>query len=389
MTYDFDALIERAGSNSLKWDVRDGELPMWVADMDFLVAPVIRQTVLEKASSGIFGYGIVPPGFAQAVHAWWEGRYGFGIESEWVQFCHGIVPAVSSLIRTLAEPGEGVVIQSPVYNCFYYSIEKSARTALINNLPYRNGQYGIDWDDLEAKLSDPRARMFLLCNPQNPTGQIWSPEELARMGEMAAAHQVTVISDEIHCDITEPGLAYTPFASVNQTCANTSITLVSPTKSFNIPGLQTSVAIVPDPALRKLTAASLSRDELTGPNSFAVEALIAAYTQGGDWLDAMRDYVWQNKALLSDFVGKHMPELHVIPGESTYLSWVDCSGLTEDATAFCTFLRQQTGLYVNPGELYGDNAKAFFRINLACPSSRVEDALERLSRGVAEWKARD
>ena len=388
MMYDFDAVVSREGMNSLKWDVGEGELPMWVADMDFETAPAITEAVMRKASTGIFGYGIVPESFYEAIRSWWLTRYGWEISADWISNCTGIVPAVSSLIRTFAGPGEGVVLMSPAYHCFYASIRNSSRVVLADDLALDGPGFRIDWTDLEARLADPRAKIFLLCNPHNPTGQIWSEEDLGRMGELASQHGVVVISDEIHCDITEPGTSYTPFASVSEICAGNSITLVSPTKSFSIPGLQTSVVIVPDPELRVRAAAGLKRDELTEPNSFAVEALVAAYTQGEDWLDQMRGYVFHNKDFFAESVAADLPDLDVIPSQATYLSWVDCGSLTEDATEFCAFLREKTGLIVNPGAMYGDNTRTFFRINLGCPLSRVEDALGRLAHGITAWKTR-
>jgi len=387
--YDFDTLIPREGMNSLKWDVREGELPMWVADMDFATAPEITRAVMEKAARGVFGYGVVPPEFSQTIRSWWARRYGWEMSAEWVSNCTGIVPAVASLVRTFVEAGKGVVMQSPAYNCFYDSIRNSSRVVLANDLVQDGKEFRIDWADLEAKLADIRAKVLLLCNPHNPTGAIWSEEDLARMGEMAADNGVIVISDEIHCDITEPGTSYTPFASVNDLCARNSITLVAPTKSFSIPGLQTSAVIIPDPDLRAEAVAGLKRDELTEPNSFAVEALIAAYTNGEDWLDQMRAYVFRNKAYFADSVDADMPELDVVPSQATYLTWVDCGSLTEDATEFCDFLREKTGLIVNPGAMYGDNTRTFLRINLGCPRSRVEDALSRLAHGISDWKAQE
>jgi len=383
MTHDFDTIIDRRHTNAVKWDIAETELPMWVADMDFATAPAITQAVLAKAAAGVFGYGIVPDEFGQAIARWWADRYHWTIEQPWIQFCDGIVPAISSLVRTLAEPGEGVVVQSPVYNCFYSSIRNSGRVVLTNDLAYAGGRFHIDWAGLDATLGDPRAKLFLLCNPQNPTGQIWSRTDLARLGELAATHHVVLVSDEIHCDITRPGSAYTPFA-LAAGGAN-SITLVSPTKSFNIPGLQTAAMIVPDADLRVRAVAGLNRDEVAEPGAFAVEAAIAAYTHGGDWLDDMRAYVWANQDYFADFVAEHLPALSVIPGQATYLAWVDCTGLTDDGTRFADFLRAQTGLIVNPGQMYGENTKGFIRVNLACPRALVEDGLTRLAAGVAAW----
>ncbi|MDR0283726.1 MAG: pyridoxal phosphate-dependent aminotransferase [Propionibacteriaceae bacterium] len=387
--FDFDTVLDRRGTNSVKWDVAAGELPMWVADMDFATAPAITAAVADKARSGIFGYGTVPAAYGEAIAAWWGGRYGWTVDPEWVVFCDGIVPAVSSFVRTFAGEGEGVVLQSPDYNCFYSSVRNSGRTVLVNNLAYDRAarRFTIDWADLEARLADPLAKVFLLCNPQNPTGQIWSADDLARMGALAAAHGVTVIADEIHCDITAPGTTYTPYASVAHNEPN-SITLVSPTKSFNIPGLQAAAVIVPDPGQRARVAASLNRDEIVDPGAFAVEATIAAYSAGAEWLDALREYVWGNRRFFEAYVAERLPELVVIPAEATYLVWVDCGALGADSDQFAAFLREQTGLFVNPGGMYGDNTRTFIRVNLACPRTLVEDGLARLAAGVAKWQTR-
>jgi len=384
MGYDFDLVTDRRGTNSLKWNVGATELPMWVADMDFTTAPAIIDAVMEKARQGVFGYEVVPNTFNQAIANWWSSRYAWTIGRDWIHFVDGIVPAISSLIRTFAAPGEGVVVQSPVYHLFYSSIAAGGRTALVNNLAYHHGRFHIDWDDLEAKLADPAAKIFLLCNPQNPTGQLWTAPDLAMMSELANHHGVLVISDDIHCDLTQPGIAYTPLGAVAR--PDNTITLVSPTKAFNIPGLQTAAVIVPDPDLRAQAVAGLRRDELTGANSFAVEATIAAYTRSGQWLDELRAYVWKNKQHLADVIGRSMPELAVVPSQATYLSWVDCSGLAGDSSGFAAFLREKTGLVVNPGQIYGDNTKDFIRINLACPASVVEDGLDRLAAGVRAWQ---
>jgi len=383
MDYDFDSLGERRGMNSLKWNVGSSELPMWVADMDFVTAPEITRAVVAKAASGVFGYGIVPQEFNDAIRGWWASRYGWGIDGEWISYCTGVMPAVSSLVRSLTEPGDSVVVQSPVYNCFYSAIRNTGRRVLASDLAYERPYFRIDWEDLEERLSHPRAKLFLLCNPQNPTGQIWEAEELARMGELADRHGVLVVSDEIHCDITEPGRTYVPFASAYE--GRRWITLVSPAKSFSIPGLHTAAMIVADADLRKQAVTGLRRDEIAEPGSFAVEATVAAYAQGGQWVDQMREVVWRNKVRVAEYVRANLPELTVVPSQATYLSWVDCGTLVEDATQFCKFMRRETGLIVNPGGMYGENTRAFFRINLGCPLDRVEDALERLSQAVHAW----
>ena len=379
----FDSLINRRGTNSLKWSVAESELPMWVADMDFATAPAITEAVTQKAASGVFGYGVVPSQYAAAIAAWWESRYAWAVEEDSVVFCDGIVPALGSVLRTLTAPGDGVLIQSPVYSEFYAVIEECSRHLVVNNLTYVGGQFSIDWDDLERGLSLPTTKVFILCNPQNPTGQIWSADELNRMGDLAEAAGVILVSDDIHCDITEPGTQYIPFAAIR--AHQKSITLISPTKSFNIPGLQAAAAIIPDPDLRTQIAQGFRRDGITMPGSFAVEATIAAYTAGGEWLDDMRAYVWSNRRHLETYLVEHLPALKAIPSQATYLAWIDCSALTDDAGAFAQFLRDQTGLVVNKGEIYGSNATSFIRLNLACPTSVLTDGLTRLHQAVKQW----
>jgi cystathionine beta-lyase len=382
----FAPVIDRRHTNSAKWDVGDDELPMWVADLDFATAPAVRQAIVAKVASGVFGYEIVPEGFARSIADWWATRYDWALDPAWVQFSSGVMPAVSSLIRSLTEPGQGVVLVSPVYNCFFSTIRQCGRQLLVSDLTYHQGAYRIDWAGLEAAMADPRAGLVLWCNPQNPTGQIWGADELARLGDLAAAHGLVVVSDEIHCDVTAPGTAYVPFARVDPPGAWVSV--VSPAKSFGLAGLQAGAVIAADPGLRARVGAGLHRDELTSPNSLAIAATIAAYTQGGPWLDELRQYVERNKQRLAGFVADHLPQLRVVPSQATYLSWIDCSALGEDATEFAAFLRRTTGLFLNPGRIYGHNGRSFVRLNLGCPAELLEDGLERLARGVAAWNVR-
>jgi cystathionine beta-lyase len=395
MSYDFEATPLRRDTNSLKWSVGADELPMWVADMDLPTAPAILEAVKTKVATGVFGYEVVPEQYALAIQSWWGRRYDLEIDPQWVCFADGVVPAISSLIRTFSEPGDGVLIQTPVYNSFAETIQDCGRTVVTSDLPYSPpkqftqatsdtptspppGQYGIDFTDLEEKLAKARTVMMLVCNPNNPTGQVWTPEELSRIAEMAHRHGVVVISDEIHCDITEPGVTYTPFATVDPDV----IWVTSASKSFNIPGLQGAAVMVRDGELRARVTESLHRDGISQPGSFAAVATIAAYTQCADWLDAMRQHVWANRSYLENYVLEHHLLIHVVPSQSTYLAWIDCSGLTADAGVFAQFLRESTGLVVNPGALYGQEALQFIRMNLACPTLGLTDGIERLTRAI-------
>lgn len=385
MKYDFDEIIDRKNSNSIKWDVADGELPMWVADMDFKTAPSVLKALEDRVAHGIFGYGDVTDDWYSAYGNWWKNRHGFELKKDWLIFCTGVVPAISSIVRMLTTPAEKVVIQTPVYNIFFNSILNNGRQVLESPLKYENGVYSCDFDDLEEKLSDPQASLMILCNPHNPVGKIWSREDLAKVGELCKKYNVTVVSDEIHCDLTDPEKEYIPFASVSETCREISVTCVAPTKTFNIAGLQTAAVSVPNAVLRHKVWRGLNTDEVAEPNAFAVCAAVAAFNGGGEWLDELRAYLFENKKAVREFVAEKIPELKVVPSEATYLLWLDCSSLDCDSREFAKLLRKETGLFVSNGSQYGRGGEHFLRLNVACPKSLVIDGLDRLERGVRAY----
>ncbi|MCH5267538.1 MAG: pyridoxal phosphate-dependent aminotransferase [Lachnospiraceae bacterium] len=385
MRYDFDAKTNRRNSNSLKWDVSGNELPMWVADMDFQTAPEIREAILQRAEHGIYGYTILPDEWYEAYQGWWQQYHGFRMEREWLIFCTGVVPAISSAVRKLTTPGENVLIQTPVYNIFFNSIVNNGRNVVESPLVYDDGKYFIDFDRLEKDLANPQTTMMILCNPHNPVGKIWEKETLERIGEVCARYHVVVLSDEIHCDLTAPGKGYTPFASVSETCRKISITAIAPTKAFNLAGLQTAAVVVPNEVLRHKMWRTLNTDEVAEPNAFAVDAAVAAFTKGKPWLDELREYLQENKELVRSFIEKELPQLSVVSLEVTYLLWIDCSKLTETSSEFADFLRKQTGLYLSKGKEYGGNGEQFVRMNIACPREVVQDGLERLKQGVRKY----
>ena len=288
MPYDFDQITDRRGTHATKWDVGPGELPMWIADMDFPTAPEIQAAIQERAAHGVYGYTDVPEAWYDAIAGWWRDRHGFSMEKDWLLFSTGVVPTISSVVRKLTTPGENVLTMTPVYNIFFHSIENNGRRVLESPLAYAGGAYAIDWADLERKLADPQTTLLLLCNPHNPVGAVWDRETLERIGALCWKHHVVVLSDEIHCDLTDPGYAYTPFASVSDLCRQNSITCIAPTKTFNLAGLQTSAVAVPDGVLRHKVWRALNTDEVAEPNCFAAEAAVAAFTKGGPWLDALR-----------------------------------------------------------------------------------------------------
>ncbi len=382
MKYDFDTPIDRRGTGSLKWDVAEGELPMWVADMDFQTAPEIREAISRRAEHGVFGYSVVPEAWYDAYREWWGSRHAFPLEKDWLIFCTGVVPAISSIVRKLTTPAEKVLLQTPVYNIFFNSVLNNGRQVLQSPLRYEKGNYSIDFADLEEKLADPQTSLMILCNPHNPVGKIWDRDTLARIGELCEKHHVTVLSDEIHCDLTDPGCSYTPFASVSEACRTNSITCIAPTKAFNLAGLQTAAVVVPDAFLRHKVWRGLNTDEVAEPNAFAVEAAVAAFTRGGGWLDQLREYLFENKRLVKEFVAQNLPELSLVPSQATYLLWLDCSRICEDSAALAEHIRKTTGLYLSEGAQYGLGGERFLRLNIACPRARLEEGLKRLADGV-------
>lgn len=386
MKYDFDRLTDRGDTNSMKWDVPEGQLPMWVADMDFETAPEIREALMKRAAHGIFGYTVVPDAWREAVTGWWERRHGFVMEKDWLVFTTGVVPAISSGVRKLTTVGENVLVQTPVYNIFFNSIRNNGRNIIENRLLYDGAGYRIDWEDLEKKLSDPQTTLMILCNPHNPTGMIWTREELGRIGELCAANHVKIMSDEIHCDLTEPGYGYIPFASVSETCAQNSITCIAPTKAFNLAGLQTAAVMVPNEELRHKMERALNTDEVAEPNAFAIEAAIAAFTKGEGWLDALREYLAENRKTVRKFLNDEIPKMSLVPAHATYLLWLDCRKIIVDASELCRYLRKETGLYLSAGMVYGGNGREFLRMNTACPKERLLDGLERLKQGVKTYE---
>ena len=385
MTYDFDTPTERRNTNSLKWDVAEGELPMWVADMDFQTAPEIREAIMKRAEHGIFGYSVIPDAWYEAYIQWWKMRHGYTMERDWLIFCTGVVPAISSIVRKLTTPAEKVLIQTPVYNIFFNSILNNGRQVLESPLRYDGKEYRIDFADLEEKLSDPQTALMILCNPHNPTGKLWDRQTLEKIGALCSRHHVTVVSDEIHCDLTDPEESYVPFASASETCRQISITCMAPTKAFNLAGLQTAAVSVPDEVLRHKVWRALNTDEAAEPNAFAVEAAVAAFTRGADWLDALRDYLYENKKLAEAYIEKEIPGVRAVASQATYLLWLDCSGLIGCGREAAGFLRRETGLYLSEGSQYGGNGADFLRMNIACPRAVLKDGLERLKNGLAAY----
>ena len=380
--YNFDEITDRSGTLSCKWDIAEGELPMWIADMDFAVAEPIREAICKRAEHGIYGYSYTPDEYFESVSRFFERNHGFKIPAEYMVYTSGVVAAISSMVRKLTTPAEKVLIQAPVYNIFYNSILNNGRVVLSSDLVYENGEYHIDFADLEEKMADKQTSLMILCNPHNPVGKVWCKQELAKIGDLAKKYGVTVISDEIHCDITKPGVEYVPFASVSDVCADISVTCIAPSKTFNIAGLQSAIAYAKNPVLRHKVFRGVNTDEVGEPNVFAMQAGIAAYSECDEWVKAMREYVFENKAIAKEYIERNIPELHLVPSDATYLSWIDISAVSNDSVDFTKRLREATGLFLNDGAEYGESGRAFVRMNLGTQRTRVLDGLERLERFV-------
>ncbi|MDR2453810.1 MAG: aminotransferase class I/II-fold pyridoxal phosphate-dependent enzyme [Bifidobacteriaceae bacterium] len=377
-----DSLTTTPSARSLKWDVAAGELPMWVADMDFEPPAAVRQALTQIAAQGPFGYANPQVGeLGEALAGWYAGRHEVDLEPSWTLFAPGVNAALGSILRTITAPGEAVALLAPAYHHFFHTAKSNGRAVAASQMPCDGAAYQIDWADLEAKLAHGRTRAMIVCNPHNPTGQLWEADTLARLGGLADKHGVTVITDEVHGDLTDPGSQYTPWL---RACGQASAIMVtSPSKPFNLAGLQCAALVVPDPNLRQRLAAGLRRDELSQPNVFAVAGAVAAYREGAAWLDQVRAYIAANRAFAEAELARLAPGAKPLAARSTYLLWIDCRPRVADSIAFGQRLRRATGLVVDPGALFGPGGEGFIRLNLAAPRARLADGVARLARALA------
>lgn len=383
MKYDFDEIIPRRGTNSVKWDVakEDGVIPMWVADMDFQAAPCIRQALKERMDHGVFGYTLVPNSYYESIISWFDRRHQWHIDRNWILYTSGVVPAISAIIKALTEPGDKVLVQTPVYNCFFSSIRNNGCTTAENALVRKGNSYEIDFDDFERQAADEKTKVFLLCNPHNPAGRVWTPDELNRMNDICLKHGVKVIADEIHCELVMPGYKFTPFAAVSKACQDNCITTNSPTKSFNIAGLQIANIITNNDTIKRKIDRAININEVCDVNPFGVIALQAAYNEGESWIDQLNLYLWENYKVLKDFFQEHLPKLKVLKLEGTYLVWVDISATGLRADELTNELLQHGKVMVNSGTLYGKTTGAdYLRLNIAMPRSLMLEALQRIAQ---------
>jgi cystathionine beta-lyase len=383
MKYNFDEIVPRRGSASLKWDsTEDGVLPMWVADMDFRTAPQIISALEKRVQHGVFGYARVPDEYYEVIEQWCADRLDNCVPKEQILFTTGVVPALSAIIKALTKPGDRVIVQTPVYNCFFSSIRNNGCEMVSNPLKYENGEYTIDFYDLELKTFDPQAKLLLLCNPHNPAGRVWTIAELKKIGEICCQNHVIVVSDEIHCDLVYPRHRHFPIAGINddEVYLYNTVTCISPSKTFNLAGIQVANIISADEERKALIERALNINEVCEISAFAVEAQIAAYKYGGEWLDELKVYLYDNYVYLKNCLAEYLPQITVVPLEATYLVWLDCSKLGLSSEKIADALLREGHLRINAGTMYGKEGEGFIRINIACPRKTLADGLLRLVR---------
>lgn len=379
--FDFDQIIERQGSGSVKWDSVENPsiLPMWVADMDFRAAPAIVDALQKRVEHGIFGYAKVPDAYYEATINWFSRKHSFPIERDWILYTSGVVPAISAILKALTNPGDGVIVQTPVYNCFFSSIRNMGCQLVENPLVNCDGHYQVDFEDLENKASRSDVTVMILCNPHNPVGRAWTKQELVRIGEICFKHGVKVISDEIHCDLMFPGNHHQPFAALGDEFLMNTVTTHSPSKSFNIAGLQIANIVTANKELKQKVDRALNIHEVCDVNPFGVAALVAAYNQGEEWLNELNHYLYENYLAVVEFVQHQLPKLSVIQQEATYLAWIDCRKLDIPSEKIGEMLLKEGSLMINQGSVYGNSGDGYIRLNMACPRALLLEGLERMA----------
>jgi cystathionine beta-lyase len=382
----FDRIIDRTGSESMKWvyprrvlGVEDA-IPMWVADMDFEAPPAVVEALRRRAEHGVFGYPLVPPSFFAAAAGWLERRHGWKVEKDWMAMTPGIVAALNYLVRALTRPGDGVLIQTPVYHPFYYAIENHGRRLVRNPLRFDGRRYAMDLDDLDRKAAE--AKLLILCSPHNPVGRVWDREELQAVARIAVARGLVVISDEIHHDLVLPGHRHQVLAALGPEIAARTITCIAPSKTFNVPGLTTAAVVASNPDLLKTFEDEAERCGFDLGQVFGIVGFEAAYAHGGPWLDELLPYLAANVDLIETFLTERVPGVRLIRPEGTYLALLDCRGLGLEPDKLNEFFLRQARVYFNDGKMFGPELEGFVRINFACPRSVLREALERVEAAV-------
>ena len=378
----FDEVIRRRGTGSYKWDTPKGDdvLPMWVADMDFPVAPCIQQAIEKRVAHGVFGYTLVGDDYYKAVINWFRTRHKWTIKRDWIVYTSGVVPAISCCLRAMCMNGENVLVQTPVFNCFFSSIRNQGCQIVENELVREGNTYRIDFDDFERKCADEKTTVFLLCNPHNPAGRVWTRDELEKMNDICMRHNVRVVADEIHCELVMPGNEYTPFASVSKDCQKNCVALSSPSKAFNTAGLQIANIVCSDPELRRRIDRAVNIFEVCDVNPFGPVALEAAYSKdGAKWLKELNDRIWENYQIMKIYLAQNLPKVKPLKLEGTYLAWLDIRQLGITSAEAEKLLLEKGRLMLSCGTDYGRKAgEGYLRMNLAGPMELLESGLERM-----------
>ncbi len=382
MKYNFDEITNRSNESSIKWKVQNGELPMWVADMDFKSPKEVIDAFKERIDKGTYGYTYIDDEWYNSYIHHFKTRFNYEIKKEWLVFSNGVIATISSAVRRLTEVANNVVLLTPIYNTFFNSIVNNGRHPLTSDMIYKDGKYEIDYDDLEKKLSLDETTLMIFCNPHNPIGKVWTKEEMERIGELCNKYNVTVISDEIHCDLLKPGVKHIPFASVNKTNSMISITTIAPTKTFNLAGIQTSAFFSENPKLKHLVERGVNTDEVAEPNILALVAPKACYFKCDEWLDELNVYIDKNRDYVRNFLKENLPQVKLVEGDALYLLWLDFSSITSNTTELRDFIRKETGLFLSDGEEYRGNGLLFLRMNIATQFERVKDGMNRLKKGI-------
>ena len=384
--YNFDDVAKRRNTYSYKWDVRDNELPMWVADMDFNCLPEISLAIKKRLEINAFGYSYTPEEYYEAFISFWKRRHNVSFKRDEMVFSTGVVPSLSSSVRALTKEGDGVIIFTPVYNIFFNSIRNNKRRIIECPLIYKNDTYEIDYDLFNKIAKDEKNTMLIFCNPGNPVGRIWTKDEMDKVAKIANENNIIIISDEIHADIVKSGKSYIPFYSVSDIARKISLSLISATKCFNMAGIQASVALSSNQEILKKFDRDLNTSECAEGNFFCFEATISALNNGDRWLDELNLYIDNNFNYLEDYLKKNLPNLKLVKREATYLAWINISYYSNDSVKFRDYIREKTGLYVSDGAEYGEAGEGFLRINLATSKANVIDGLNRLSTGIKLWE---
>lgn len=401
MKYDFDVEIPRQGTHSIKWQylVGDGEreqwdktdyakygndrvLPMWVADMDFQCPQPCIDAIVERAKHGIFGYSMATEDYFDAVIDWMKDRYDWTIDRQSIAIMPGVVPALNTMIQAFLKPGENVIIQRPVYYPFSMVIEQNGGQVVSNTLLFENGRYHMDFADLEAKAADPNTTMMILCSPHNPTGRVWTREELQQVADICMKNDVLLISDEIHCDLTYDNVKFVAMHTLSPEVEKATISCTAPSKTFNLAGLSTSHIIIPDADMRETFEAAVMKNTIGGQNLFGLAAVEAAYKEGGDWLNQVMEYIQANYRFMEDYISQNIPEIDIVRPDATYLVWFDCRRLGLDHMALKDLMLNKAKVFFDEGYIFGPEGEGFERINIACPRSILEEALVRMKDNI-------